>query len=209
MSSAQIFYFPYFILIVSKLWRTAKFHNRTKLSARSVQPCSHIRFLNNEKKSNGEHRILLTWTGDVATVLCEDWFAWPAWSEQQWKSHSLEVGDPLVCDPVTGWWRRALARLPAHSTVWVCTVELSMELPWRDSCRGDGAPLIVMHRPGPRDPKKAPAAPDVCCFAPAAVSLSAFITVTRGVGWPPVFLYTSLITLSLSPVSPRLPSLPR
>lgn len=34
MSSAQIFYFPYFILNVSKLWHTAKFHNRTKLDTK-------------------------------------------------------------------------------------------------------------------------------------------------------------------------------
>ena len=107
-----------------------------------------------------------TCTGEVATVLCEfvPWFelewpvewpvewpevwpeVWPAaWSEQQWKSHSLEVGEPRLCE-VTGWWRRAW-ELPAHSTVCVCTVELSIELPCRDSCRGEGAPLIMGRDP--------------------------------------------------------------
>ena len=101
--------------------------------------------------------------------------------------------------------------------VCVCTVELSIELPWRDSWRGEGAPLIVMQRPGPRTPAPAPApkkapAPDVTCFAPTC-SESAVITVTRGVGWlaalpvtPPTFLYTSFITTSrLPPCSPNCP----
>ena len=200
MSSAQIFYFPsYFILNVSKLWHTAKFHNRTKLDTKRCPTLlwhQISQYWENFKLlTTSNNNPALTWTGDVATVLCVDWWlAWPAWSEQQWKSHSLDVGEPRVW-AVTGWWSLALAKPPVHSTVWVCTVELSMELPCRDNWRGDGAPLIVMQRPGPRDPKKAPApvAPDpdgccCCCFAPADVSLSVFITVTRGVGWPGCFL---------------------
>ena len=188
---------------------------------KDVQPCSDIGFLNIEKLQTEKTLIItlilcaLTWTGDVAALLlCVDWWlAWPAWSEQQWKSHSLDVGEPRVW-LVTGWWSLALAKLPAHSTVWVCTVELSIELPCRDNWRGLGAPLIVMQSPGPRDPKKAPApeAPDpdgccpCCCFAPAAVSLSVFITVTSGVGWPPepVFLKAPASLLTLSPDSPLL-----
>ena len=44
----------------------------------------------------------------------------------------MDVGEPRVW-LVTGWWSLALAKLPAHSTVWVCTVELSIELPCRDN----------------------------------------------------------------------------
>ena len=73
-------------------------------------------------------RSSLTWTGEVATVL---WLLLVPWRLQQWKSHSAEVGDPLLCW-ARGWWSLE-PWLPVHSTVWVCTVLLSMELPCRDS----------------------------------------------------------------------------
>ena len=42
----------------------------------------------------------LTCIGEVATVLC---VALPACNEQQWKSHSLEVGEPRLWAPSAGW----------------------------------------------------------------------------------------------------------
>ena len=85
--------------------------------------------------------------GEVAACL---WWDWPAaCREQQWKSHSVEVGEPRVCEGSCGWWRRAAA--PAHSTVCVCRAVLSSELPCRDSCRGEGAPLM-MGRAAPSRP---------------------------------------------------------
>ena len=44
--------------------------------------------------------IWLTCIGEVATVLC---VALPACNEQQWKSHSLEVGEPRLWAPSAGW----------------------------------------------------------------------------------------------------------
>ena len=116
----------------------------------------------------------LTCIGDVATVLCVDC---SACKEQQWKSHSFEVGEPL-CACAAGWWSLAA---PAHSTVCWCTVLLSIELPCLDSCLGEGAP-VMMERPegGPGGPKNV--GPGNLLGPPTTVtSASAFITVTRGV----------------------------
>ena len=51
----------------------------------------------------------------MATVLC---VALPACNEQQWKSHSLEVGEPRLWAPSAGWWSLTRCRY-IISILWI------------------------------------------------------------------------------------------
>ena len=127
----------------------------------------------------------------MATCLCP---GWPACREQQWKSHSVEVGDarwfPTGCCCVGrgGWCDSLEINPPAHSIVCVCTAGvLSIELPCRESWRGDGAPPPMNCLGGIM---LAPGATPLCVVswlplaAASLESLSAVITVTWGAAVP-------------------------
>ena len=156
--------------------------------------------------------------GEVAACL---WPGWPACKEQQWKSHSVEVGEPRLWFASGCWllgrgWESLEIKPPAHSMVCVWTAgALSMELPWRDSCRrGDGtvaAPPIncrggIILPPGGGAGWTEP--PLLCVSWPLLppatwASLSAVITVTWG-AVAPDFLCISAAVLAWTNLSVEL-----
>ena len=97
-SAGVYFEFHLYLLLYSHLYLYFEFHLYLYLNFTCICICICI----------------LTCIGEVATVLC---VALPACSEQQWKSHSLEVGEPRLWAPSAGWWSLTSTSI----LLWICS----------------------------------------------------------------------------------------